>query len=238
MSGSPPTSAGTLLAVCGLCAGAGASTLAYLVARQCGRDPRRPVLVSDTGGPDAELAVYAGVESPRSLTGVADALAGGESLEDGVFAEDGGGLRVVARRPEPEREGDETALRRVLRDAREAHALTVVDCGTLTRPADRSVLAAATHVAWVVPATESAVARGETMLAALAPITGRPELIVARRERSARRPPTSTLKQLATQRAAPLVLMPHVPNLVERPPGEALEQASVTLAVIEGALRR
>jgi hypothetical protein len=34
------------------------------------------------------------------------------------------------------------------------------------------------------------------------------------------------------------VLMPHVPNLIERPPEEMLEQASVTLAVIEGALRR
>jgi hypothetical protein len=238
MNGSPPTGEGALLAVCGLCARAGASTLAYLVARHCGRDPRRPVLVSDTGGPDAELAVYAGVESPRSLTGVADAVAGGESLEDGVFAEDGDGLRVVARRPEPERAGDEQALQRVLRDAREAHLLTVVDCGTLTRPADWWVLAAATHVAWVVPATEGALSEGERMLATLAPLAGRPELIVARREPSERRPPTSTLKQLATERAAPLVLMPHVPSIIDRPPVEALEEASVTLAVIEGALWR
>jgi Flp pilus assembly CpaE family ATPase len=229
---------GPLLAVCGLCGGAGATTLAYLVARHCARDTKCPILVCDTGGPSAGLAAYAGVESPRSLTGVADALADGDSLAEGVFVEVDRGLRVVTRRPGPDGEYDQRSLRRVLCDAREAHALTVVDCGTLTRSADLSALAAATHIAWVVPATESALTRARRIAAAPPRIPGRPELIVARRDMSETRAPTSDLKQLATDRGAALVLAPHVPDIVERPVEEALEKASVTLVVIEGALRR
>jgi Flp pilus assembly CpaE family ATPase len=227
-----------LLAVCALCGGAGASTLAYLIGRHRARHAERPVLVCDTGGPTAGLSAYAGVESPRSLGGVADALVAGESLADGLFVEDGGGLRVLARPPQCEQQGHEGALRRVLHDAREAHALTVVDCGTLNHAADRWVLAAATHVAWVLPATDSAVLRGERVLAAIPSLAGRPELIVARPDASGHRPPTPVLKQLAAERAAPLVLMPHIPDLVEHPPEEALEAASVTLAAMEAVVRR
>ena len=68
---------GPLLAVCGLCGGAGASTLAYLVALAKARERSGSVLVGDTGGPGGGLACYAGVEAPRSLAEVArDAAAG------------------------------------------------------------------------------------------------------------------------------------------------------------------
>ena len=43
---------GRLLAVCGLCGGAGASTLAYLVALAAARRHPGAVLVGDTGGPE------------------------------------------------------------------------------------------------------------------------------------------------------------------------------------------
>ena len=51
MSASPRC--GALLAVCGLCGGAGASTIAYLIALAEARSERGDVLVADTGGPTA-----------------------------------------------------------------------------------------------------------------------------------------------------------------------------------------
>ena len=50
---------GSLLAVCGLCGGAGASTLAYLIAALRAEQQGGPVLVCDTGGPAGGLAAYA-----------------------------------------------------------------------------------------------------------------------------------------------------------------------------------
>ena len=70
-------SAGPLLAVCGLCGGAGASTLAYLVALAEARRRSAPVLVGDTGGPGGGISCYAGVQAPRSLVEVADHVAAG-----------------------------------------------------------------------------------------------------------------------------------------------------------------
>src|SRR5258708_8512026 len=45
-----PVRRGQLLAVCGLCGGAGASTLAYLVPLAAAREGSEPVLVADTRG--------------------------------------------------------------------------------------------------------------------------------------------------------------------------------------------
>src|SRR4051794_24816394 len=54
---------GALLAVCGLCGGAGASTLSYLIARFAAEQASADVLVCDTGGPTGGLAAYAAAES-------------------------------------------------------------------------------------------------------------------------------------------------------------------------------
>jgi Flp pilus assembly CpaE family ATPase len=231
-------SGGALLAVCGLCGGAGASTLAYLVARDAGERGEGPVLVCDTGGPTGGLAAYAGVASPRSLPAVADALARGEPLDEGLFADAGDDLRLIASGPDFDAEGDPRAIACLLHDAREAHPLTVVDCGTAARPADRHVLAAATHLAWILPATESGVRRAERVLAALPTSAPPVELVVARSDPAGRTPPLAELGALAALRLAPLVLMPHVPDLAERAPDDALEHAAVTLQAIEGVLAR
>ncbi len=53
------------------------------------------------------------------------------------------------------------------------HALVVVDCGTLQQAADRLVLRAASHIAWVLPATRSGVRRAEGVLAAVPDAAGR-----------------------------------------------------------------
>ena len=233
-----PVAAGPLLAVCGLAGGAGASTLAYLVARSAAGSDAEPVLVCDTGGPTAGLSTYAGAASPRSLTGAADAIAAGEALEEGLFTPAAPGLRVLARGPELESSGETAAMGRLLADAREIHKLTVVDCGTLARPSDREVLAMATHIIWTLPATISGRHRGERFLELVPVMPDRRELVVARRDDGARRAPLVELKALAEARRAPLVLMPHVPDLAEGGLERALDEASVTLAAIGLELRK
>jgi Flp pilus assembly CpaE family ATPase len=233
-----PRAAGGLVAVCGLCGGAGASTLAFLIAREAARSGEGPVLLCDTGGPTGGLAAYVGAESPRSFASVADALARNEPLTGGLFAQADDGLRLLARGPELDSEGDQRAAGRLLRDAREAHPLTVFDCGTLARRLDRQVFGEATHVAWVLPATSSGVRRARRLLAAV-PLAGpERELLVARQDAAGRTPPTAELAALAGERLGPLVLMPHVADLGERPVREVAEAASVTLGAIHGVLRR
>ena len=52
---------------------------------------------------------------------------------------------MLASRPELSTGCDPAPLRQLLRDACEAHDLTVIDCGTLSRQADQTAAAAATH---------------------------------------------------------------------------------------------
>jgi hypothetical protein len=115
------------------------------------------------------------------------------------------------------------------------HSLTVVDCGTLQRNADRVALGAASHVAWVLPATRSGAHRAERVLAAIQPgLPGR-ELVVARRDDREPSSALRTLRALAERRQAPLVLMPQIGDLCA---GRALSKAQVSLQAIHGVLRR
>ena len=66
--------------------GAGATSLAYLVALAAARQSTGPVLVADTGGPSGGLAGLAGVEAPRSLPELASHLEAGAGLLDGLYA--------------------------------------------------------------------------------------------------------------------------------------------------------
>ena len=172
---------GPMLAVCGLAGGAGATTLAYLVALAAAEQDDGPVLVADTGGPSGGLAALAGVETSHSLVELAAHIAGHRPLEGGVYATGPSGVRVLATAPEFRTIGTHEQLVRLLLDAREAHRLTVIDCGTLARDADRIALVAATHVAWVLPATKNGISRGRRVLEAAPAVAARP-LIVGRRD--------------------------------------------------------
>ena len=86
---------GPLLAVSGLCGGAGATTLAYLIAAHAAREGPGPVLVADTGGPSGGLSCYSGVTAPRSLTDAAEYVASGLPTGQLVATTDDG-LRVLA----------------------------------------------------------------------------------------------------------------------------------------------
>jgi hypothetical protein len=238
------TGTSPLLAVCGLCGGAGTSTLSYLLARFAVAEVSGNVLVCDTGGPAGGLAACARVQSPWSLVEVAARSAQGLALPGGPYAVDeragspGHELRVIATGPRLVDISGAEGLERLLAMARSdgAHALTVVDCGTLQRAADRLALLIASHIAWVLPATGGGVRRAEGMLAAIGlDLAGR-ELVVARRERRERGAGLRALRALAQRRRAPLVLLPHLSDPLDRP-ARALAEAQVALQAILGALR-
>lgn len=234
-----------LLAVCGLCGGAGTSTLSYLLARFAVRELDGHILVCDTGGPTGGLAGCAHVESPRSLTECADQIARGLPLAGGFYAVDEPGsdpgreLRVVATGPRFDLDDDPHGLQALLALARRGgtQSLVVVDCGTLQRAADRLALRAASHVAWTLPATRSGLRRAEDALAAVPSDAAVRELIVARREPKGAAAGLKALKALAERRRAALALMPNVCDPSEDAT-RALRESQITLHAICGRLQR
>jgi Flp pilus assembly CpaE family ATPase len=230
---------GPLLAVSGLCGGAGATTLAYLVAAHAARDGLGPgrVLVADTGGPSGGLSCYAGVTAPRSLSDAAEYVASGLPTGQLVATTDDG-LRVLAAEPQFTLECARDGVELLLDHARERYALTVVDCGTLAREADQVALAKASHLAWVLPATVSGVRRARRVLEAANPCPSGRELIVARHDDRAPRTAVRELRRLAEHRRAAVVLFPNVPDLAVGELDRALELGQVSLQAIAGALGR
>jgi MinD-like ATPase involved in chromosome partitioning or flagellar assembly len=232
-----PVDLGPMLAVCGLTGGAGATTLAYLVALAAAEQDDGPVLIADTGGPSGGLATLAGVETPHSLPELASQIAARHPLETGIYATGPTGVRVLASGPDFSSTQDHDQLARLLIDAREAHCLTVIDCGTLAREADRIALGAATHIAWILPATADGIRRGQRVLHA-APRTGARQLVVGRRDVHQTKAPLRDLRHLARELPAPLVLVPHLPELESRRHSRAVDAAQVPVQAILGALQR
>jgi len=226
-----------LLAVCGLCGGAGASTLAYLVALAEASGGRGSVLLGDTGGPSGGVAAYAGVESPRSLVEAAEHVAAGLPTGQLVaIARDG--VRVLATGPRFTPECARAGVELLLDHARARYGLTVIDCGTLAREADQIALERASHVAWMLPATVGAIRRARRVLEAINPYLLGGELIVARPDGRERKAPLDELRRLAERRRAALVLLPTLPDLATANATAALRIAQVSLQAIRGALAR
>ena len=228
---------GPLLAACGLCGGAGASTLAYLVALATAREGPGPVLVGDTGGPSGGLSCYAGVAAPRSLDEAAQHVASGLPTGQLVATTDDG-LRVLATAPRFTHECARDGIELLLDHARERYALTVIDCGTLAREADRVALGKASHVAWVLPATESGVRRGRRVLEAVNPYPLGGELIVACHDEREPKAAVREVRKLAEHRRATLVLFPSLPDLATGKVDRPLELAQVSLQAVAGVLGR
>ena len=228
---------GPLLAVSGLCGGAGTSTVAYLLASYVAREGPGLVLVADTGGPGGGLSCYAGVSAPRSLTEAAEYVASGLPTGQLVATTDAG-LRVLATEPRFTPQCARDGIELLLEHARERYALTVLDCGTLAREADQVAVAKASHVAWVLPATDSGVRRaGRVLEAATSCLPGR-ELIVARHDERAPKTAMRELRRLAEDRRATLVLFPSLPDVAAGQLDRALDLAQVSLQAIAGALTR
>jgi hypothetical protein len=227
---------GPLVAVGALCGGAGASTLALLIAAAAARSSAVPVLGCDTGGPTAALSLYAGAGSARTLPELARDLAAGLSSVRGIVVRGPHGVRLLAAAPRTSDECDQLALRRILLDARQAHGLTVVDCGTCGRPIDRLAMRLATHTAWILPATASGVRRVAPALDALRPGLGDHGILVARAQ-DGERPPFRALRELSERGGAPLVLVPEVGGLTDTGIDHAIDVAQVALQAIGQVLR-
>lgn len=151
---------GPVVAVCGLTGGAGSTTLALLLAKLAAEANDAPVLVTEAR-PGRGLALLAGQGTPHSLQALAARAAQGEAPA-GAFAELAPGLRLVATADRRPRDMD-APVGALVEQARVAHGLVVVDCGT-TWLDDDSVLACATRRVWVFPATPAGVATARATL--------------------------------------------------------------------------
>ena len=134
----PPRAAAPLLAVCGVCGGAGASTISALIASAAAAHGH--VLVADTGGPSGGLSARTGVPTPWSLPEAAELLVRDPDLARQLWAAEPIGAssdassppRPASPRP-PVRPGSRGCWRSCARDLH--HTLVVIDCGTLQHEA-------------------------------------------------------------------------------------------------------
>ena len=129
---------GPLVAVCGLAGGAGASTLALLLARQAAASSAAPVLLTEADPLRGGLAALAGHAAPHPLVELAQRVAEDAAPAE-TFLELEPGLRLVAAAPRRRETPDPEAVRALLGEARAAHGLVIVDCGT-TWAADNPTL--------------------------------------------------------------------------------------------------
>jgi Flp pilus assembly CpaE family ATPase len=222
--------------VCGLVGGAGTSTLAYSLAERAARESAAPVLLCEADPAAGALTQLTDLASPHTFGEIGLNLSAGRNLE-APFAEAASGLRVIATEPRRGALPGAAALP-LLRQARAAHGLTVVDCGSITRLEALPALELATHILWVLTATAAGLARGSVALDALAPRPrGVAEALVAVATVSPRAFYTRELSALAARRADRLVLVPHAPSLLG-PDADPAAALAGTLADLATVLRR
>lgn len=227
--------AAPLVALCGVCGGAGTSTLSLLLARAAVESGH--VLLLDTGGLNAGLHLHAGSETSHSVLDIASLLARDRALASSMWSPARVGryeLRVIAARPNID--GDDTPdivsmLGIVRRDFE--HSLVVVDCGTLQRPAELAVARAATHVGWVLPDTNHGLARARRVRTLLNSHLGGREFVVARRDVSAAGVPLSSLAEFAATCGAPLVQVPTLVASEQNPLATVAGSLQAILGVVQ-----
>ena len=224
---------GPLVAICGLAGGAGTSTLALALARQAAHESTAPVLLCETDSSAGGLAAIARASSQLSLGELATSALSGAALTAPPFATGADGLRVIAAGP-GHAVGDPEQMRQVLREARAAHGLVVVDGGLLGGLGSRAALAAATHALFVMPATTAGLARAEQLLGgALSP---RHAVALVAVSPSAQAVRARELRQLAERHVDRLVLVPHIAAVARGEGGAG--QLELALAGLATALRR
>jgi Flp pilus assembly CpaE family ATPase len=224
----------SLVAVCGIGGGAGTSTLAFLTAMYVQRFAAEPILLCDTGGPGASLALIAEQGSKLSLPQAAAAIAA-DALSVPIFVPVTEKLRLMARDPELDDAADLEGLARLLRDARNAHPLTIVDCGSLQRPVERSVAAQASSILWVARGSLTGAKRAKAVLRSLSIKADREILAVCgRQERNSE--VEHELMGAADLRGASLVFVPSLPGVSNGSLKGALETGQAALEAIRGRL--
>ena len=230
----PRETRGALLAVCGIGGGAGASTLAFLTAMQVQHFSPKPILLCDCGGPGASLAALAEKSSQLSLGKAATAL-GTDALGVPLFVSLTPKLRLIAREPEFDEPVDVEGLGRLLHDARDAHPLTIVDCGTLQRPIEQSVAERASAILWVGQASPLGARRAQAALRSL-PRSADQEMLAVRPGDGRDSAVEHQLMNAADLRGASLVFVPALPDVCGGGLKAALEAGQLALEAIRGRL--
>ena len=228
---------GPIAAVCGLCGGAGASTLAYTLAAAAASRSIQPVFACETSGISGGLALYARAHARLTVSEAANQLAAGEPPA-GLVASSPERVRILGSRPAAPERADPDALGRILAEAQAAGGLMVLDCGTAGHEVDRRALAAATHLLWVMPATISGIARSERTLELLGSGIDAPQALIARLDRSEQTAPISQLAGFAARAGLELILFPHVEDIAQALVAEAIDDAQVALEAIAAVLGR
>ena len=222
-----------LVAVCGLPGGAGASTLAYLIAHVTSQTSDAPVLLCEAPAASGDQAALGTATSTVSLAELAAAVDAGRPPRRFWGRE--GTLRLLATEPQPTPEVRSTAVVDVLHAAAREHMLTVVDVGDVRHPLSAPILAAATHVLWVLRLEAHAVERARVRLAGqLVPALAARQAIAVRgarpRERFAGQ--GATLRRLASEHAAELILVPTLPVAEAGHPDTSTARAQRAAATI------
>jgi len=234
-AGRPPESeAPRLVAVCGIGGGTGTSTLAFLSAMYAQRFLSAPLLLCDTGGPAASLAVLAEKQSQLSLP-LAAAAIGADSLAVPLFVPLTAKVRLIAREPDFDDALDFDGLRRLLRDAGAAHPLTIVDCGTLQRPVERAVAEQASSILWTVQGSSLGAARARATLRSL-PLAADQEILAVGPREKRSSAVERELMNAADLRGAAVAFLPDIPEISEVGTNTALEVCQVALEAIRGRL--
>jgi hypothetical protein len=229
---------GPLVAICGLVGGSGASTLAFALARQAARESAAPVLLAESETHRGGLAVVAGQTTVLGLRDLAQQVAHGQTPHE-PFLELEHGLRLIAAAPRHGAKPEPVQLDALLRDARSAHGLVVIDCGAAWA-AVHPVLDASTHIIWTVTASRPAVAHARMLMRSDAlPTPGRSREILAALAVD-RRTGVSVraLRRLAGLRCERLVLAPYSDALTRGEPADPSLALGRTLAGIGHVLRR
>ena len=200
---------GPLVAVCGLVGGAGTTTLGLLLARHAAAESSVPVLLTELASDSGGLAVATAHASPAPLAALARRVADGEAPQE-TFIELAPRLRLIATTPTTHTPPDPDALRALLEQARAAHGLTVLDCGS-DHAAARAISRHASHVVWTMPATPAGVGRARALLASdvAPPPGGAREVLAAVATDRRPRVRVRALRQLARPRCDRIVLIPH-----------------------------
>ncbi len=223
-----------LLAVCGIGGGVGTSTLAFLTAMYVQRFASAPILLSDTGGPVASLAVLAEKGSQLSLPQAASAIAA-DALGVPLFVSLTTKLRLIAREPDLDDSPDPSGLTRLLHDARSAHPITIVDCGSLQRPVERSVAEQASSILWVAQDSPVGARRSHATLRSL-PLRADREILAVRASGERNSAVEHELMRAADLRDASMVFVPTLPEVCLAGLDAALETGQLALEAIRGRL--
>jgi hypothetical protein len=223
---------GPLVAVCGVAGGAGTSTLALALAERVAAESQAAVLLCEADSGAGALAELAGVESSLSLGALAHAVLAGTELAGPPFAQRGR-LRLIAGRASAP-PGDPEQVRQLLEEARRAHGLVVCDGGLVGSHAASPVLASATALVLVVPATPPGVRRAERVFAG--GLVPRKPLALAAVALGADSVRSRELRRLAERHAERLVLVPHVAALARG--DQAIGELDLVLAGLATWLTR